>query len=308
MGGLFGGRLSMAGNAVELVDVDDAHIAAVNDSGLHVTFDGTEHIVRMHAGRPDSIHAVPDLMIVFTKAQHTETALASARHLIGPRTSVLTLQNGLGGGERLARHVPAEHVLIGMTNWPADFGGPGRVASHGTGEVRLWSYDGKLRESVERTARAMTEAGLNCIADPAVMTAIWEKVVFNAVMNATAAVTGYSVGEIADSPHLHELAEDIVTEGMDVARSAGISLERERIKHALDFALGNHRGHIPSMLQDLRAGRDTEVDSINGAIAREASRLGRRAPINAALTHLVHALERNAGMRPPKAATPSGSS
>ena len=307
MGGLFGARLALAGNTVELVDVADAHIAAINAGGLHACLEDVEHVVRLRAGRAEAIRAIPDLLILFTKGPHSEAALASVRHLLGPQTWALTLQNGLGNGERLARHVPAEQVLIGMTNWPADFQGPGRVASHGAGEVRLWSYDGQVRERVQQTARTLSEAGLQCTADPAVTTAIWEKVAFNAAMNAVAAVTGYGVGEMADRPELRALAGDIVTEIVAVARIAGIGVERTRIEHALDFAYANHRCHLPSMLQDLRAGRATEIDSINGAVVREAQRLGLPAPVNATLTHLVHALERRASAQAvPAPAVPCG--
>lgn len=296
MGSLFGGRLGMAGNAVELVDVDDAHIGAINAGGLHVSLDGAEHVVRLHAGRADAIRAIPDLLIVFTKAPHTEAALASVRHLIGPETWALTLQNGLGNGERLARHVAAERILIGVTNWPADFRGPGRIASHGAGAVRLWSYDGRTRDMLERVVRTLSEAGLDCTADPAVRAAIWEKVAFNAAMNAVAAVTGFSVGEMADSADLRALCADVVAEIITVARAGGIAVDGERVAAALEFAYANHRAHLPSMLQDLRAGRATEVDSINGAVVREAARLGIAAPLNATLTRLVHALGRGDGV------------
>lgn len=294
MGSLFGGRLFMAGNTMELIDVADAHIAAINAGGLHLVLDGVEHIVPVHAARADAVRAIPDLVILFTKAPHTEAALASVRHLIGPDTWALTLQNGLGNGERLSRHIAPDRILIGMTNWPADLRGPGQVASHGCGEVRVWSYSGEPAEMIHRTTRALSEAGLKCTADPAVMSAIWEKVAFNAVMNAVAATTGYSVGEMADRPDLRELAADIVAEIVSVARAAGITLQSARIAHALDFAYANHRAHLPSMLQDLRAGRTTEIDSINGAVMREAQRLGLAAPVNATLTRLVRSLERHA--------------
>jgi len=308
MGSLFGGRLGLGGNAVELVDVDDAHIGAINAAGLHLSLDGTEHIVRLPAGRADAIRAVPDLMIVFTKAPHTEAALASVHHLIGPQTWALTLQNGLGNGDCLARHVAAERILIGVTNWPADFRGPGRIASHGAGEVRLWSYDGQPRGMLERVVRTLSEASLNCTADPTVMVAIWEKVAFNAAMNAVAAVTGFSVGEMADRADLRALAADIVAESVAVARAGGTAIDGARIARALEFAYTNHRAHLPSMLQDLRAGRGTEIDSINGAVLREAARLAIAAPINATLTRLVHALEQRDGVSGARAAAAQSAS
>ena len=284
----------MAGNTMELIDVSEAHIAAINAGGLRLVLDGVEHIIPVHAARADTVRAVPELLVLFTKAPHTETALTSVRHLIGPKTWALTLQNGLGNGERLSRHIAPERILIGMTNWPADLRGPGQVASHGSGEVRFWSYNGEPGEMIDRIACVLSEAGFKCTADPAVMSAIWEKVAFNAVMNAVAAITGYSVGEMADRWELRELATDIIAEIVSVARAAGITLQSARISQALEFAYAHHRTHLPSMLQDLRAGRATEIDSINGAVVREAERLGLAAPVNATLTRLVRALERTA--------------
>jgi 2-dehydropantoate 2-reductase len=291
MGGLFGGLLSEAGYPVVLIDVDDAHISAIAHRGLRLTTNASDRYVPVEAGRAESMRDVADILLVFVKAPHTVPALASVRHLIGAGTWAITLQNGLDAGERLAQTVCRRQVAIGMTNWPADLAGPGHVISHGTGEVRIWSLSGHADPCLSEIAAALTRAGLRCSVDPNVLLSIWEKAVFNAAMNAIAAVSGMQVGQMADSPHIRATAAAVVREAVTTARAAGIEADELRIWAAMEDAYATHRDHRPSMLQDLRAGRRTEIDAINGAIMAHAETLGIAVPVIETLARLVRAME-----------------
>ena len=121
MGSLFGGLLAEGGQAVTLLDINDAHINAIRAHGLRLETDtGDRHISALVACRPEQATAQPDLLVVFTKTLHTASALEGITGLIGSKTLVLTLQNGLGNVETVSRFVPIERILIGMTTWPAD--------------------------------------------------------------------------------------------------------------------------------------------------------------------------------------------
>jgi 2-dehydropantoate 2-reductase len=212
MGGLFGGLLSASGYPVVLVDIDDAHIGAIASLGLHLATDDGDRFIPVQIGRAESLHGEVDFLFVFTKAHHTVSALASVRHLIGADTWAVTLQNGLDAGDRLAQTVSRRRIAIGMTNWPAQLAAPGHVVSHGTGEVRVWSLSGDADPALSEIAGVLTHAGLQCSVDPNVLVAIWEKVAFNAAMNAIAAVSGLRVGEMADSPDIRAIAAAVVRE------------------------------------------------------------------------------------------------
>jgi 2-dehydropantoate 2-reductase len=119
---------------------------------------------------------------------------------------------------------------------------------------------------------------------------VWEKVAFNAALNALATVTGLTVGGIDQAPG-HRIAAAIVSEVVETAATQGICLERSRIDARIAFALANHRSHKASMLQDRLAGRPTEIESINGAVVRVGERTGVPTPVTSTLADLVRLLE-----------------
>jgi 2-dehydropantoate 2-reductase len=291
MGSLFGGRLAAAGAEVVLLDTAQAQIDAVNRDGLRLATDEGERVVRLTAGRAAEIAGAHDLVVIFTKGMHTDAAVASAAHLIGPETRVLTLQNGLGNVEVIARRVPRDRILFGMTNYPADLKAPGHVASHGGGEVRLWSAAGRPDERLEAVRGQLEAAGFVCIADPMVEIAVWEKVAFNAALNAMAAVTRLAVGAMGDRAAGRRLAQTVVTEALAVARARGVAVDEHRVEAAVSHAFSTHRAHLPSMLQDVLAGRPTEIETINGAVIAAARELGMAAPATETLLELIRMID-----------------
>lgn len=292
MGSLFGGLLAEAGHRVTLLDVDDAHLEAIRRHGLRLHTDAGERVVTgLEALRPESATQTADLLIVFTKTLHTLAALTSSRAVIGPRTGVLSLQNGLGNAERLAQFAEPARVMIGVTTWPADKGGAGQVSSHGTGTIRVMSADGSVTPMLESAVKALNDAGLNCTADADVRAAIWEKVAFNAALNSLCAVTGCTVGELANVQDGAVLAMKIVAEVIEVARAHAVAVDAQHVTANVQHALAHHRAHRPSMLQDVLAGRRTEIEGINGAIAQAARSKGIAVPYTESLLHLVRLVE-----------------
>ncbi|WP_183727661.1 MULTISPECIES: ketopantoate reductase family protein [Paraburkholderia] len=292
MGSLFGGLLAEAGHDVTLLDIDEAHLEAIRRDGLRLSTDrGERVVVKLRALRPEAAQRAPELLIVFTKTMHTEAALDAARALIGPHTSVLSLQNGLGNVERLARSVPRERIMVGVTTWPADKPSAGRVSSHGSGMTRLMSADGETRVSVARTVAALNSAGLACSADPDVWITIWEKVAFNAALNSLCAITQCTVGELSNVPDGPELALKIVAEVAAVARATGVAVDETHMVANVRHALANHRSHRPSMLQDVLAGRRTEIEAINGAVVEAARAVSMAVPCTQTLLQLVRLVD-----------------
>lgn len=292
MGSFFGGRLALAGHSVSLLDIDDAHLGSIRDNGLRLSTDSGEQIVRnLVALRPEEATAPADLVIVFTKTMHTTAALAAARAALGPDTAVLSLQNGLGNAERLTQSASPDRVMIGVTTWPADKSAPGAVSSHGQGTIRLMSANGAPTSALEQTAHALNDAGLSCKVDPDVWAAIWEKVAFNAALNSLCAVTQCMVGELTNTADGEVLALKIVSEVVAVARALGISANEAHVTSNVRDALAHHRTHRPSMLQDMLAGRRTEIEAINGAVVEAAGKVGVAVPYTNSLAGLVRLVE-----------------
>ncbi|WP_395064443.1 ketopantoate reductase family protein [Paraburkholderia silvatlantica] len=292
MGSFFGGLLAQAGNHVTLLDVDEAHLAAVRQDGLEVTTDsGTRTVRNLSAMRPDEAKHPVDLMIVFTKTMYTEVALQSARDAIGPGTVLLSLQNGLGNAERLAKFADVANVMVGVTTWPADKSEPGKVSSHGAGTIRMMTANGAQTEALKQTVATLNGAGLSSIVDANVWAAIWEKVAFNAALNSLCAVTHCTVGELTSTADGEPLALRIVNEVVSVANAKDIAANEEHVVENVRNALAHHRAHRPSMLQDVLAGRRTEIDSINGAVVDAARAIGHAVPCTETLLHLVKLID-----------------
>jgi len=293
MGSLFGGHLALTGQDVILIDVNADHISAINNNGLIIEGASGVGCARPKAGRPEDFSQTQDFVIIFTKGAHTEDALVPALHLIDERTWVLTAQNGLGNAELIARHVPLDRIAIGTTSYAATLSGPGRLLMQAYGDLRIWAANGSRAPAVEHLADAISAAGLDCKADPKVEGAIWEKIAFNAAINSLSAVTKYRVGELGDLPAGRMLAELVAREVAEVACARGIEFDLSRVHRLLDAAFIHHREHQPSMLCDVLAGRETEIENINGAVVAEARRLGLQARVTEALLLLVRLIERS---------------
>jgi 2-dehydropantoate 2-reductase len=291
MGSLFAGLLAETGNQVLLVGRDEAHLAAIRDQGLRLETDAGDRRVRLDVARPAEATTIADLLLVYTKTRDTAAALAGVRHLIGPETFVLSLQNGLGNAEALASVVPQDRILVGVTTCPADRAGPGHVRSHGASKTRLGCADGVMRPIASHIAEALDRAGLPCAADPRVQAAIWEKAAFNSALNSMAAVTGCSVDQLGAVADGRELAQDIASEVVAVARASGIDADVRGVHATINHAIDHHHGHKASMLVDILAGRRTEIESLNGAVVAAAERLGVAVPKTRTLLALVRLVE-----------------
>jgi 2-dehydropantoate 2-reductase len=294
MGSLFGGLLAEAGHQVELIDVNPVQIAAVREHGLLIRDDAGERRVAIPIMRPEEATTRPDWLIVFTKAMHTQGALDAARHLIGPQTRLLSLQNGLGNAEKLAGFADASRIAIGMTTVPADLVAPGEVHSHGQSKTRVVMVDGSEDAALAALAAALNAAGLPCAVDPDAVVAIWEKVAFNVALNSLCAVTQRTVGGLGADAGGRQLAHAIAGEALTVAQAEGLMVSPERTHATIDHALDHHGGHKPSMLQDLLAGRPTEIETLNGAVVLAARRHGIAAARTEALYALVKMAEEGA--------------
>lgn len=295
MGSFFGGLLAESGNDVTLVDVNDAHIGAISADGLRLETDSGDRQVRsLRVCRPEGATDLPQLLVVFTKTLHTGAALSGVQHLIGPDVHVLSLQNGLGNVEKITEFVSPERILIGVTTWPADMVAPGHVHSHGKGVVRLMAADGVSRPIASQVSETLSGAGLACTSDSTVWAAIWEKVAFNAALNSICAVSGCTVDQLGLVPDGKRLADEVVLEVLSVAQRLGIDVDVAKCKASVAGAIAQHKGHKPSMLQDVLAGRRTEIEAINGAAVAAARRANLKLPTTETLLSLVRLAEARA--------------
>ena len=288
-----------AANLAQLDDVDvwaydssQAHVDAINEDGLRLSGAG-EVLGRLRAtGDPRELPPC-DFGIVATKAMHTGAAVAAASHAFRDG-AVASVQNGIGNEEAIAEYVP--RVIRGTTFPAGKILGPGRVQWDVKGDTTLGPFEPRPASlaEVERLAEACTRAGMPTHAVTDARGPQWRKVIFNAATNPVGALTGLTHGRVCEDPALRRLVSVLVDEGKAVAAAQGIVLDsdpEELIDHAArpDVAYG----HRASMLQDVEARRETEIDYLNGGLVRFGREVGVPTPANEAIWALVKGLERS---------------
>lgn len=288
MGCLYGGLLAEGGFDVTLVDVWKEHMDAVNERGLSIEAAGKERIIKNIRGTTDPAEAgKADLIVVFVKSTATSEAMKGAMSLVGPDTTVLTLQNGLGNLEKLVRVAGKERVIAGITGHGSTLLGPGKIRHAGQGDTIMGEPDGTLSDRLKKIGAMFEKSNIPVKLSNNVIGLIWGKLLVNVGINALTAVTGLRNGRMTELPEAEELLVLAVKEGIEVAVAAGIRLETDDpVEYTKNVArmTGPNRS---SMLQDVMNRRQTEIDVINGAIVDEGRRLKIPTPVNLALTNLV---------------------
>jgi 2-dehydropantoate 2-reductase len=287
MGSLYAAAFHRAGAKVTLVDVNPKHIAAINAAGLKLDTRAGLETFRLRAVRPEEASGEADLVVLFTKTFHTDVALGGVEAIIGAETSVLTLQNGLGNDAAVAKHVSPERVIAGVSTLPADLAGPGQVRSHGEGGSKIYPAFGGDTGFAQRIADLLTAGGLPTTLEPDIQAAIWSKAIFNAAMNTLCTLTRRTPGFLGAHAESKALIRAVVLEGVAAANANGVAIEAQPILDLTVVSVTDHAEHEASMLQDVKAGRSTEVDAINGAIVRAAQAAGVATPVTETLWRLV---------------------
>jgi 2-dehydropantoate 2-reductase len=200
---------------------------------------------------------------------------------------VLTLQNGLGNAERVAAHVARGKVLVGVSTLPADLVAPGRVRSLGEGGSALYPAFGQDDSFAAEVCRVLTAGGLPARLEPDIVEAIWAKATFNSAMNPLCALLRATPGFFHANEHGRALIHALVEEGVAAARANGITIDAAPIHALTEVSMTDHADHEASMLQDLKAGRRTEIDAISGAIAEAARRKGLVVPVTETMWRLI---------------------
>lgn len=292
MGGMFGAYLARGGHDVTLVDVSRPAIDAINADGLSIEEkDGSVPVIRVPAtDDPASVGEV-DLIVNFVKCYHTEAAITAAQPMMGPQTAILSLQNGWGNVDRIAAVAGRERVLVGLTYHGGTLLGPGRVKHPGTGMTYLGELDGGRTERLGRVEAALRDAGIDTTVSDRILDEVWKKLALNCCTLPTSALLGFFAHEMVAYPPARDVMAAILREVVDVAQARGIALDYDERWAAITGLLEKAVGGKASMLQDVQAGRQTEIEVISGAIVRAGAEAGVAVPVNQAMVSLVEALQ-----------------
>lgn len=281
-------ELARRGGDVALLDHRPDRAAAIERDGLRVEDDGATWEARVPCRSSASELGAADLLIVLVKAYSTESAVRHAQGCIGPDTAVLTLQNGLGNHETIARLIGPRQVLAGTIVMGATSLGVGHVRLSGKGAIVIGSASGNT-ELAERAAEALGRFWTPVDHEPQIEAAVWRKVIVNAAVNPLTALTGLLNGQLLEMPDLRATLGAIVLEATVVARAAGIAPFAGDAVEAVEQVCRVTGRNRSSMLQDVLAGRPTEIRQICGEIVARGEALGAPTPLCRAMVALVEA-------------------
>ena len=290
IGSLYAAHLARVAESAVLVRRPE-HAAVLRSEGLHVS-GRADFTARVIAATTPAELPEPELVIVATKATGVEPATAALEGW-WPAATVMTVQNGLGAEEIVRRHgnwqlVSAVTFMSGTKHSDA------HVEYILDTETWLGPWDDTPYDRVREITSLLVASGLQADALPDLRPAQWSKLIFNATVNAVAALTGlrhdWHFAAENGAGDLGHLVHDLVDEGKRIAAAAGIELHDDPWEMNV---LATKRGsaHYPSMLEDVDARRPTEVELISGALVREAAKHGVEAPLHTALYRLVKAKE-----------------
>lgn len=290
MGGIFGGYLARAGNDVTLIDVSKPAVQAINDNGLVIEEkDGSQPVIRVPASTEPAEVGPVDLVINFVKCYHTEAAVRAAAPMISGDTAVLSLQNGWGNAPRIAGIVGEDRVLVGLTYHGGTLLAPGRVKHPGVGMTYIGELGGKASPRLDKVVEAFRAAQIETTRSDRILDEVWKKLALNACTLPVAGLLHFMSHELVAYDGTRDLMAAILAEVVAVAGAQGIALDYDERWAAITGLLEKAVGGKASMLQDVEAGRQTEIEVINGAIVDAGGRTGVATPVNQAMVWMIQA-------------------
>jgi 2-dehydropantoate 2-reductase len=297
MGSVYAALLADQGkHEVIAIDSWQAHVDAINKTGLKVEGASGNRTVRVHATADPASVRDADLVVIATKYDGVRAAAQAALAIAKPEAPILTIQNGLGSADVAAEVVGSKRIMIGVVGgFGASMKGPGHAHHNGMEFVRFGEMDGGLTPRLATVKTAWEAGGFKVLTFDDIHKMIWEKLICNCTYSGPCAMTGLRVGEMQASPSGWSIATACATEAYHVARAKGIALDfNDPVRYVYDFGQ-KIPGARPSMLLDHMAGKPAEIDNINGAIPREGAKVGVATPVNSMLVALLKAKEAGFG-------------
>ncbi len=284
VGGYFGARLAQHGHEVHFI-ARGAHLKAILEKGLRVeSFLGDVHIPHAQATDDPAGIGPVDAVLVGVKAWQVPEAAEMTRPLVGERTLVLPLQNGVDAPDQLAAVLGKAHVLGGMCKISAFIAEPGVIRHAGViPYIALGELDNRRTSRVETLHAALTGAGIEAEIPENIQAAMWGKLTFIAPFSAVGAAVRLPAGAWRHLPPTRALLTEAMQEVVRVGQAQGVPIDERAVQNALAFVDSLGEGVTASMQRDIMEGRPSELEAQVGAIVRRGRERGVPTPANAFL-------------------------
>ena len=296
VGGYFGGRLAEAGEDVRFV-ARGRHLAAIREHGLRVSSVDGDFVVSPAQVSDDPAALGPvDVVLLGVKAWQVPEAAEAMRPLVGERTFVVSLQNGIEVPDQLAAVLGPGRVLGGLCQILSFIEGPGHIRHAGvTPYVAFGELDGSSSARVEALRRAFSRSrGVTVEVPPDIRAAMWSKFLFIAALSGVGALTRMPIGAIRSEPRSRELLRRALQEIYEVALRNRVALPADTVEKTLAFVDGLPADGTASMQRDIMQGRPSELEAQVGAVIRIGERLGVAVPVHWEIYAALLPLERRA--------------
>ncbi len=302
VGCYFGARLAEAGAPVTLI-ARPARVEAIRRDGLLFESQGTRRRIPAAAdSEPDAV-CEADIVLFCVKTRDTDAGARVLAPLLRDGAVVVSLQNGV---DNVARMREAGVDALGAVVYvAASMPAPGHLLHAGRGDLVIGEYGGEGSSArSQRVAAAFERAGIPCRIEADVRGELWTKLVMNCAFNAISALGRSNYGRMLADPGTRTLMHNLMAECVALARAEGVQIAGAHEQYEAAMRLGAAMAPATSSTaQDLARGRPTEIDSLNGYVARQGAKIGLSTPLNATLATLVRLLER--GAHPPDPALSS---
>jgi 2-dehydropantoate 2-reductase len=289
LGGWYAALLAEAGHEVHCLARSDFEV--IQKNGLTIHNKGQERIVRVASASPDAVSIGPcDLIVVTIKSTSNPALPALVSPLLGPATVVVTLQNGMGNVEALAKLLPVEQVVAGLCFVCINRLAPAVIDTSLAGYVRMAAAIGPINAAVETCVTTFAAAGVDCQAEASLESVLWKKLCWNIPFNGLSIAGGSITTDlILANPALNERANILMKEVQAAAIARGHSFDDTHIKRQFVVTVGMGR-YRPSSLIDFVEGRDVEVEGIWGEPLRRGLAAGVKMPETEKLVAEIKAL------------------
>ena len=289
VGGFFGARLAKAGCDVGFV-ARGRHLEALRRDGLRIENEaqGDIHLPKVRATDDPASLGPADLVILSVKLWDTEDALRQVAPIVGPKTAVLSLQNGVIKDEILRRVFPAEQVMGGVCYVASHISRPGVIHQTGTMQrIVVGEYDGRTSERARELHAALAASGVKAELSGDVRRAIWEKFVFLVALSGATTAMRRPLGDIRANARARAFLHDLMRETVAVGRAHGVALPADYADDRLAFADTLPSDMTASMHHDLEGGNRLEVEWLSGGVVQLGAAKGVATPCNRAVWDIL---------------------
>jgi len=283
VGGYFGGVLARFGEDVTLIEMGE-HLDAIRSGGLRLSTNWGDFTVNPHA-TPNPGEVGPVHLILFTvKTYSGDTVLPLIGPMVGPETTILTVQNGVTSYSRIAAVYGPERVLPGAAYIEVGRPAPGHIRQTGpTARIEFGEMDGTVTPRAEAVAKLFSKEGIQVQISTDIESALWTKLVAVGAIGTVMAVARASLPEVFAGPEGERTVRTVMEEIVAVGRAKGVRFAPDVVEGHMADAKAEMEAYQASLQQDLLAGRPLEIDDILGAVVREGRELGVPVPASAAL-------------------------